>query len=98
MIVDLDSNKLFYGKYVKKEFPLFKQDLKIIEILSDKEVHSIEEISNYLQSPSNHATRTAISRLKRKGIKIWTQYGMGYKLESDITYLKGEEQWVAIKE
>lgn len=87
MILDLKERKLFYIQTIQREWNLSNQDIAILEILKDGNVHPIKEIVERCNGISDKAIITNLSRLRRRGIKIKVIYGFGYKLESTLNIL-----------
>ena len=84
MIYDKKHGKVFYGYFVKHEYELTKNERKILNLLMDHNVYTADEIATKCDILSPGAVITQISKLRNKGIEIYSLYGRGYRLKTNI--------------
>lgn len=85
MVYDKKEHTLFKAYMVKEEYKLVGAEIRILELLLDYNVHSINEIMDKCNVMSENAATTQIARMRKKGLDIQARYGRGYKLISNIT-------------
>lgn len=85
MVLDVTNHELTQGKYYKKTFHLTSIEQKIVLLLSDNVVHSLEEIQEYCEI-SKECVRTHVYYMKKKikELTIITVKERGYRLENSI--------------
>ena len=88
MVLDKKKRKLSYGLFIKKEYHLRPQEIRLLEAMNDKELHSIEELIMTSGIKGEGNIRYLLSELREKNIQIYNEWGVGYKLDSDIRIIK----------
>lgn len=84
MILDEKAYRLFYGRYVKSEWELTPRECKLIEVLSDNNMHSNEELVRVCDFQSENVLRKYITMLRKKFVRIKNMYNTGYRMETEI--------------
>jgi biotin operon repressor len=80
----IDNYKLYYGRYVKNEWNLTPKEKALLDVLSDNDKHSNEELIEKCDFLSEASLRKYITMLRKKYIKIRNMYNTGYQMITEI--------------
>lgn len=96
MIINVKKRQIIYGIKKKEYFSLSNRELRVLLLLSDNCMHSINDLLEFTHCNSANAIRLLISRLKKKikclEIKTYNQFG--YKLKT-LIFIEKENNYVS---